>query len=214
VTDFGRRMGAGDMLKSVYDPNADGVIAAAQTEADMTKAVYDTDDDAKVNEAEPHATSHQDGESDEVDVTGLVGTTPRAILGDATPGRVLRKSALTVENGTNASTIKCTLTSMWNGDVIAAQDNIGKDATTGHYHLAATGGAITILNSGLTGSALDGHVSLYYNASGTPLLVSAIKTAAGLVLNFIGHSDGSTQDLTVLVDTGIIIPHILYLTDT
>lgn len=39
----------GDMKKSDYDPNKDGVIAFAETEADMKKAVYDTDGDGKAD---------------------------------------------------------------------------------------------------------------------------------------------------------------------
>lgn len=49
MTDFGRRLS--DMLKSDYDPDEDGVIAVAQTEADMTKAVYDDDDDGQVQDS-------------------------------------------------------------------------------------------------------------------------------------------------------------------
>ena len=39
------RGGSGDMTKAVYDPDLDGVIALAETEADMTKAVFDSDGD-------------------------------------------------------------------------------------------------------------------------------------------------------------------------
>lgn len=82
MTDFGRRSGVGDMLKSVYDPDLDGVIATAQTQADMTKAVYDTDDDGKVDAIDEHASSHQDGGSDEIDATGLTGKTKYVQRGD------------------------------------------------------------------------------------------------------------------------------------
>lgn len=73
MTDFGRRAGQGDMLKSVYDPNEDGVIALAQTEADMTKAAYDPVINALIALAAAHKTQHQSGGSDEIDVTGLTG---------------------------------------------------------------------------------------------------------------------------------------------
>lgn len=62
------------MLKSVYDSDEDGVIAVPQTEADMTKAVYDTDNDGKVDAIDEHASTHQDGQTDEINVTGLTGT--------------------------------------------------------------------------------------------------------------------------------------------
>lgn len=51
VTDFGRRMGTGDMLKSVYD----------------------TDDDGKVDAVEEHADLHEDGGTDEIGCAGLAG---------------------------------------------------------------------------------------------------------------------------------------------
>ena len=47
--------GEGDMKKSVYDPDADGVIAVAQTEADvgdMLKSTYDSDEDGIVEDAD------------------------------------------------------------------------------------------------------------------------------------------------------------------
>lgn len=51
MTDFGRRAGLGDMTKAVYDADEDGVVDAAPA----------------------HKTSHEDGGSDEIDLTGLVG---------------------------------------------------------------------------------------------------------------------------------------------
>ena len=39
----------GDMLKSDYDPDEDGVIATAQTQADMEKSIYDTDADGRID---------------------------------------------------------------------------------------------------------------------------------------------------------------------
>lgn len=47
MTDMGRR--PGDMMKSDYDSDEDGVIAVDQTEADMKKSVYDTGDDGVVD---------------------------------------------------------------------------------------------------------------------------------------------------------------------
>lgn len=54
MTDFGRRSGSGDMLKSVYDTNEDGVVDAAAATA-------------------AHKTSHQNGGTDEISVVGLSG---------------------------------------------------------------------------------------------------------------------------------------------
>lgn len=82
MTDFGRRLGTGDMLKSVYDPDKDGVVALDQTEADMTKSTYDTDDDGKVDAVENHASTHQDGGADEISLTGLTGKSLLVDRGD------------------------------------------------------------------------------------------------------------------------------------
>jgi len=55
VTDFGRRIPQGDMFKSVYDPDLDGVIAVAQTEADMKRSVYDANLDGVIAVAQTQA---------------------------------------------------------------------------------------------------------------------------------------------------------------
>lgn len=51
MTDFGRRTGIGDMLRTIYDPDHDGVVDAIPS----------------------HKTSHQDAGSDEIDCAGLAG---------------------------------------------------------------------------------------------------------------------------------------------
>ena len=83
MTDFGRRvLGLGDMLKSVYDPDLDEVIALAQTEADMTKAVYDPTLAALAALLAAHKTQHHNGGTDEIDCTGLAGRSQYVDRGD------------------------------------------------------------------------------------------------------------------------------------
>lgn len=53
MTDFGRRFG--DMFKSTYDSNEDGVIAVAQTEADMKLSTYDPNEDGVIAVAQTAA---------------------------------------------------------------------------------------------------------------------------------------------------------------
>jgi len=214
VTDFGRRvLGLGDMLKSVYDPDLDEVIALAQTEADMTKAVYDPTLAALAALLAAHKTQHQDGGTDEISVTGLVGTTPRAILGDATPGRLLRALQLKVADGTNDQTLKCTVYNKWNGDAISATDNVAKSATTGHFKLSADGTQLTITNSGLTGSAQYANSNLKTNATTTEFIASTAKIPDGILIEVQGLSDGTSKDITTLVDVGDFRLDILYITD-
>ncbi|RLC81854.1 MAG: hypothetical protein DRJ03_19710 [Chloroflexi bacterium] len=54
MTDFGRRTGEGDMKKSVYDTNDDGVVDVAES-------------------TPTHANSHEAGGTDEISVAGLSG---------------------------------------------------------------------------------------------------------------------------------------------
>lgn len=213
MTDFGRKAGLGDMLKSVYDPNADGVIAVAQTEADMKKSVYDTDDDGKVDALDEHAGSHEDAGSDEIEVTGLVGATPLAMLADATPGRVFRASALLIKNGTSAATLKCTLVNLFNGDVISETDNIAKDATTGNFNLSADGSILTILATGLSGNVLHALGFLGLNASATTILLTITASANNIRTVHMAINTEAYLDLTTLVDTGNVYSYITYITD-
>lgn len=190
MTDFGRRAGTGDMLKSVYDTNDDGYVDGLKD----------------------HKELHQQGGDEEIALTGLVGATPRAILGDATAGRVLRGILLYIQNGSNPNTLKCEVFSRWNGDVIAIQDNIAKDATTGHFKLNAAGTLLTILNAGLTGDALYAISNPYANSSTTELLTFVIRATDGITYQAQGLSDGTAKDLTSVIEGGSFGVHILYIT--
>ena len=82
MTDFGRRSGVGDMLKSVYDANDDGVV-------DEVPAHKISHQDAGSDEVslaglaiDAHAPSHEDDGVDEVDATGLAGSGGFADRGD------------------------------------------------------------------------------------------------------------------------------------
>jgi len=84
MTDMGRRPGGGDMLKSVYDCDDDGIIAVGQTQADMVKATYDPVIAAIQALAADHKTQHENGGSDEIDLTGLSGAGGFVYRGDST----------------------------------------------------------------------------------------------------------------------------------
>ena len=213
MTEMGRRSGGGDMLKSVYDPNLDGVIALAQTQADMTKAVYDPVVAAIQALAAAHKTQHQNGGTDEINATGLTGIPVAPLLGDGTPGRVLRFSSLSIQNGTDPDTLKCTLSSRWNGDVIPTQDNVALDATTGHFKVNAPGRYLTILNTGLTGNMLFTVAHFRTNATNTIFLATTIFQADGILCRAMHPSDGTYMVLTDLVNVGDIVFDILYVTD-
>ncbi len=146
-------------------------------------------------------------------ITAGPTTIQDAILGDGTKGRQLRGINCTIDNGANAATLKCTVYSRWNGDTIAETDNIAKDATTGDFSLTATGKFLNIEASGLTGNVIWALGSLQSNASGTVLTALAFATTNDIQIRVYNASTAAQQDLTTLVDTGIIIIEILYITD-
>ncbi|MFH1429429.1 MAG: hypothetical protein ABIH39_06765 [Candidatus Margulisiibacteriota bacterium] len=79
---------------------------------------------------------------------GLAG----ALLGDATDGRKLRISKISISDGTDPNTIKVsmhgdTANDGFNGDAIAEVDNIPKNGSSGHFGLSASGFILTIDDS-------------------------------------------------------------------
>jgi len=136
------------------------------------------------------------------------------ISGDGTKGRVLRLITLTIDDGTEATKLKCTIASVWNGDTQAETDNIAKDATTGNFTLNAAGTGLTIEAATLTGNAVAVlAANLYLNLSTTALDPHVTVTSNDIVIVGYGSADGLAKDLTTLVDTGAIKINILYLTD-
>lgn len=160
-----------------------------------------------------HAARHQSGGADEIDATGLTGVPVGAILGDATEGRKLRACYVTIQDGTNANTLKCTLSNHWNGDALAAVDNIAKDSTGTYYSLSATGTTLTILHAAFTGNALYAIGVISINYSGTAIHIQVTKQADGIRFICANPTTGAGIDLTGLVDVGDIYINFLYLTD-
>ena len=235
MTDFGRRSGVGDMLKAVYDPNEDGVIAVAQTEADMKRSVYDANLDGVIAVAQTeadmtkavydpvvaaiqalaaaHKTQHQNGGTDEINATGLTGVPVAPLLGDGVAGRVLRHSYFYIRDGTNADTIQCRLVSWWNGDAISWTDNIAKGATTGNFTLSSDGKILTIENSGLSGTVIDAWGILARNETGTAVCLHVNPTGSDIQLYTSTIDTGVRQDLTALVAPDDLLIFIHYITD-
>ena len=139
---------------------------------------------------------------------GALTTVP--IGGDGTAGRILKGIRLDIENGSNANTLKCTTVDRWNGDVIAVTDNIAKDATTGDFSLSVDGQTLKIEASGLTGNAIYSHGIIYANLSGAVLLPLCQVINNDIVVTL--RVANTTQDMTVLVDTGGIYLEIFYIT--
>lgn len=138
---------------------------------------------------------------------------PYILKSDGTDSQVLRSSKLIIDNGTNANTLKCTLTSNFNGDTIAETDNIAKNATTGNYTLDTNGYVLLIEAAGLTGNAVKVlNVSILSNASGAAVTCDFDVATNDISLHLKGNTDASSQDMTSLVDTGAISLMITYIT--
>lgn len=135
------------------------------------------------------------------------------IGGDGTAGRILKACRFTIADGTNANTLKCTMTVKWNGDTILATDNIAKGATTGDFTLDANGEYLTVEVSGLVGNCLYARASVARNFAGTDLTATATATANDIVIGLFHSTTGAIQDMTALVDVGVVYLEIFYITD-
>jgi len=134
------------------------------------------------------------------------------LSGDGTAARLLRVSRLTIEDATQADKVKCTMASIFNGDVIAAEDNLGKGGDTGDFNLDATGSQVHIESGGLTGNATHVLVAnIVDNGSGNIIYCKPSIATNGITLEF-QLNDSTAYDLTSAVDTGTIIVDIIYLT--
>jgi hypothetical protein len=118
-------------------------------------------------------------------------------------GPQMRRSQITIEDGTDAAHIKVTMANIGNGDVNGAQDNIGKDGvTTGVWSLNAAGTALTLLATGITGNGLlPISCTTFYNITGTAMNVFVQISSGTFIFNWYDAAAGTPLDMTSLVDT-------------
>jgi len=258
VTDFGRRAGLGDMLRSVYDTDASGVVdtapahktthhdggtdeinveglggelkddqppknhaladnkhtaaTLAELNSKISDATLDKDTDTRTPTA--HKTTHQAGQSDPIDVTGLVGSTPRAVLGDATAGRVLRASRVFIANPSAPDCIQVSMLNSWNGDAISAETDLAKGGSTTSFALDADGKTLTIKGSALAGNAIGVVAAIIcYNACETYMVVQGSISGNDIELLFRHANTGANLDLPALVDNNSFMVFLTYVTD-
>ncbi len=209
-----------DCLEAICTGYSDSSTASLEVNdvADATRV-----DDIKVNEdVSVTATATEINLLDGVTAstaelnTAADGIANPPIAGDSTAGRAIRRIHLTIVDGTNASTIKCTVASKWNGDTIAETDNVAKDATTGNFSLSSDGTQLTIEAAGLTGNCVDVLcINIVANGTETPLFIGGDTIANDVLLYFRdgANNDLSSEDITVLADTGGLYVSIVYLTD-
>ena len=127
-----------------------------------------------------------------------------------------RISTIAILNAIDAAHIKVTMTSNWNGDAHAEQDNIGKDSVlTGVWKLSASGAALTLDTTGITNNVKAiTTANIMTNESGTALTILPQVSGTTIVLSFYNAAAaGSAVDLTTLVDTGAIYVWLSYKTD-
>jgi len=201
------------MLKSVYDPNEDGVIAVAQTEADMKASVYQPQLAAVQALLAAHKTQHQNGGTDEINATGLTGVPVAPLLVDGVAGRVLRLIYFYLTDGTNVDTIKCNAFDVWNGDAIAAVDNIGRGATVGVFTLEADGQKLIIDSDAFSGNIKFSMVQIVRGDPTTYPTVYPEKYGNDLRLHFYEHGTATSIDIVAAIGLGQIRMLIAYITD-
>ena len=141
------------------------------------------------------------------DGDGSVTLDHLGLLSDGTAGRVLRMGRLTIADGTNPNTIKCTFTNEHNATAIAVTDNIAKGATTGSFTLDAGGTVLTFFDNvlGCHGFVVSGIANNIYTAG-----VNKSGTAISARL----RSATTNQDLTVLADSDTYTISIIYTTSS
>ncbi len=161
-----------------------------------------------------HSSNHENDGPDEIDATGLEGVAGSALLGDGVVGRVIRRSILLVENGSTGNTIKCTLASKWNGDTIAATDNIPINGSNGHFSLDAAGNNLTVAAAGFSGNIITPLSVTIRNSTTTKhYYIAADHISSNLRLSLYSQDAGTYLVWDNEVDSGNVFIDILYLTD-
>ena len=135
------------------------------------------------------------------------------LLADGTPGRVFRAALLFVQNGGDDQTVKCTLTSTWNGDNIAVTNNIAKGATTGDFKLAADGKTLYVMATGLSGDVKYAGLACVASGAGVDVRVRVIPKNGDIKIVVYEALAITQLDITTLVDTGPFYFDLIYITD-
>jgi len=134
------------------------------------------------------------------------------LAGDGTSG-AFRVISVAIKDAAQASKIKPSASSVFNGNDISEEDNLGASGDTGNFNLDGNKNALHIETGALTGNCT--HVlmcQIYHNASGNVPYVHGTVVSNGITLTFT-HNDGTAYDLTTAVDSGEIYVNVIYLTD-
>ena len=138
------------------------------------------------------------------------------ILGDGTPGRVLRIIRIRIYDG-SSSGLRCQAYDIWNGDAIALGDDIDKSGSDGYWSLNSTGSVVTIDSDGLSGNCVavvSTAMGYCIDVGDTDILFRGEANSNDIELTFSEVGNTGTLDLTSLTFglTGLTLV-VSYLTD-
>jgi hypothetical protein len=148
------------------------------------------------------------------DVAAINANWEYVISGDGTGGRVFRLSSLKVEDGTAADSIKCTMTSIWNGTTLAVEDNLADSGDTGNFNLSADGSTITVEAAAFAGNVVAClGTCMYKNSSDSALDVCAVASSNNMVITYKVPGTGAVYDLPTGLTSGEeVTVYIFYVT--
>ena len=149
--------------------------------------------------------------SSEIDAAVGAGTA-NAIIGDSTPGRVLRRIRLEVKDGTNPNTLKFQVYNLWNGENNGPTDNVSKDSTVGSFYFGVGGIAMNFAPSDSCVAVVS--CVLGFNSSASDLVIEGYESANGIGIVWHYSTGGSICDMaTILSGSSTLKIYITYLTD-
>ena len=135
---------------------------------------------------------------------GVSGSTPH----------VLNLISLTITDGTDPDTIKCSVLALYNGTAITAVDNIGKDETSGDFTLESDGTFVYLNTSGFPGNLVRVLMDQAVSDNGTDIRLSVGAGGGSIAIYAYAPGDSGTfLDFTTLVNTGQLRSTILFVTD-
>jgi len=140
------------------------------------------------------------------------GISGKTLSADSTAGRVLRMLRLYIDDA--AANCNVEGVQIFNGDVIAAEGPLAKDASTTSFSLNAAGTELTVKAAALTGDCVGciGVIDKIDDGAGSAYTVYTTPSS-GAIKVYIFDTNGDAVDITSMVDTGDIGISLIYITD-
>lgn len=148
------------------------------------------------------------------DLTAMANNMKLIVCGDGTAGRVLRLSKLTISgNATAVITVK--METVWNGNDIAEETNLGNGGDTGNFSLDAFGKILTIDKAGFTTNIISVlNTTIYSNKISDSYVLNAYGnvSSSNMIIGCLRNGTGAEYALTDLDSGDSIIIYTTYLT--